>query len=69
MILENNILNLKEENTNLKIKINRGIETIQNHMHNLPCEQEKELKIELNKCMNDYKKEKEMREKLESNIS
>ena len=63
------MLSLREENINLKIKISKGIETIQNHMHHLPCEQEKELKIELNKSMNDYKKEKEMREKLEANIS
>lgn len=45
-----NIITLKEENLNLKIKINRGIEIISNHMHNLPCEKEKELKEELNKC-------------------
>lgn len=68
-ILERNIIGLKEENQNLKIKINRGIETIENHMHNLPCEKEKELKQELNKCQVELKKEKEMREKLELNIS
>jgi hypothetical protein len=38
MILEKKIIGLSEENQNLKIKINKGIETIQNHMHNLPCE-------------------------------
>jgi hypothetical protein len=59
--LERSIITLKEENTNLKIKINRGIETISNHMHNLPCEKEKELNEELNKAHSELKKEKEMR--------
>lgn len=67
--LEKSIITLKEENTNLKIKINRGIETISNHMHNLPCEKEKELKEELNKTNHELKKEKEMRVLLENNIS
>jgi hypothetical protein len=42
--LEGNIITLKEENINLKIKINKGIQTISDHMHNLPCEKEKILK-------------------------
>ncbi len=67
--LEKSIITLKEENTNLKIKINRGIETISNHMHNLPCEKEKELKEQLNITNHELKKEKEMRVLLESNIS
>ena len=41
MVLEKSIIGYKEENANLKIIINRGVETIKNHMHNLPCEKEK----------------------------
>jgi hypothetical protein len=58
MNLERTIIKLKEENANLKIKINRGVETIQKHMHNLPCEKEKELLLELETLRDTYQKEK-----------
>lgn len=60
---------LKDENANLKIQIKRGIETISNHMHNLPCEKEKELNEQLSKAHAELKNEKEMRQQLEKNIS
>lgn len=68
-VLEGNIIHLKEENQNLKIKISRGLEDAENHAQGLPCEKEKELKDELNKCQIELKKEKGIREKLEGNIS
>ena len=40
---------MKSENKELKIKIERGIEKIESHIHNLPCEKEKELIEEVNK--------------------
>lgn len=30
-------MNLKNENKELKVKIERGIEKIESHIHNLPC--------------------------------
>jgi hypothetical protein len=60
-VLERNIIHLKEENQNLKIKISRGLEDAENHAQGLPCEKEKELKDELNKCQIELKKEKGIR--------
>jgi hypothetical protein len=34
-------MQLKQENRELKIKIERGIQKIETHIHNLPCEKEK----------------------------
>ena len=30
-------MNMKSENKELKVKIERGIEKIESHIHNLPC--------------------------------
>ena len=67
--LEKNNIQLKEENTNLKFKIDIGIQKISDHMHNLPCEKEKELKEQLAKFDKDMRREKEMRMGLEASIS
>ena len=40
-----------------------------NHMHGLPCDKERQLKEELNKCKVDLKKITEIKEKLESNVT
>lgn len=42
--LEKQIVNLKEENQALKTKNQRDLETIDNHMHGMPCEKERQLK-------------------------
>ena len=68
-ILEKNNIRLKEENHNLKVKIDFGIQKISDHMHNLPCEKEKELKIELSNSETKLRKEQEMRKNLENNIA
>jgi|JI6StandDraft_1071083.scaffolds.fasta_scaffold13447_4 hypothetical protein len=38
-------------------------------MHNLPCDKEKALEIEIRKCQEELKSEREMRTNLEKNIS
>lgn len=67
--LERQIINLKEENRALVIKIKQGIEAVENHMHNLPCEKEKELKQALHRCQINLDKEMEMRKSLEKNVA
>ena len=61
-------MTLKTENTELKIKIERGIEKIESHIHNLPCEREKELIEDVNKFKELLRVEKHMRETLEEKI-
>ena len=36
--LEEDIINLHAENKDLKSKVSRNIETIENYKHNLPCD-------------------------------
>lgn len=60
---------LKKENKEIKAKIAQGIQQIEAHMHNLPCDKEKALEIEIRKCQEELKSEREMRTNLEKNIS
>ena len=48
--LLNTIEELKKENKEIKAKIAQGIQQIEAHMHNLPCDKEKQLTIEIQKC-------------------
>lgn len=66
--LQSKITELKSENRELKIKIARGIDKIESHIHNLPCEREKELIQEVNKYKQELDREKKMRLNLEGNI-
>jgi len=68
-LLENNIISLKTENSELKMRIERGIDAIEKHMKELPKENYQEMKEELVHCKIDLKKEKEMRENLERTIA
>ena len=49
------IEDLKKENKEIKAKIAQGIQQIEAHMHNLPCDREKALEIEIRKCREELK--------------
>jgi len=59
---------LKKENKEIKVKVAQGIQQIEADMHNLPCDKEKELEIEIRKSREELKSEREMHSKLEKNI-
>lgn len=63
------IEDLKRENKEIKAKISQGIQQIEAHMHNLPCDKEKAMAIEIRKCQEELKSEREMRINLEKSIS
>lgn len=54
--LESEMIELKKENKSLRLKITKGIETIENYKKNLPSDEEKELKEKLLVCSKDLER-------------
>lgn len=62
------IQKLKQENMEIKGRVIEGLEKIEGHMHNLPCEREKSALIELEKVKKELERERKMREDLENRV-
>ena len=66
--LEKQVMSLRDENEKMRIKVSKDIDKIGKHIHNLPCERERELEHTLRQTEKQLQRETKMRQGLEDNI-